>query len=145
MAIIKSVSTQAVVFVGICFCQNIFAEGFDYYEHINKYTKCEAVQNVVANILSETEEKFYQHESHHASLDSRIIALEFARAGKYEEGLIDELYHTYLDAYRDLLEQSEDVEKFTASLKPQVTKCKKLNEMQEDILRRKRQEKINNK
>ncbi len=138
----KSISIQVLAFMSISFCQNIFAEGFDYYAHINKYSKCEAVQNVVANILSESEEEFYQHEYHHASLDSRIIAIEFAKAGKYEEGLIDELYYTYLDEYRSLLKESEDVEKFVSSLRPEVAKCEKLNEMQEDILRRKRQEKF---
>lgn len=117
------------------------AEGFDYYAHINKYTKCEALQNVVANIASESEQEFYQHESHHASLDSRIIALEFAKAGNYEEGMVDELYFTYLDEYRNLLEKSEEVEVFAASLKPHAEKCRQLNEMQEDIIRRKREEK----
>ena len=118
---------------------NAQSEGFDYYAHINKYIKCEALQNVIANISSQSEQEFYQHESHYASLDSRTIALEFAKAGKYEEGLLDELYNTYLDEYRDLLKQSDDVDVFRASLLPGAEKCRKLNEMQEDIIQRKRQ------
>ncbi len=110
------------------FAESSFAAGFDYYAHINKYTKCEALQNVVANISSESEQQFFQHESHHDSLDSRIIALELAKAGNYQQGLVEELYSTYLDEYRDLLKQSEDVEVFAASLRPQAEKCRQLNE-----------------
>lgn len=136
----KSISKIfALVFAVFLSC-NVSSEGFDYYAHINKYTKCEALQNVVANIESESEQEFYQHASHHASLDSRIIALELASAGNYEEGMVDELYFTYLDEYRDLLKNSEEVEAFAASLKPHVAKCRQLNEMQEDIIRRKREE-----
>ncbi|MFK7793849.1 MAG: hypothetical protein AB8B89_00730 [Gammaproteobacteria bacterium] len=125
----------------LLFSQSIMSEGFDYYAHMNKYAKCEALQNVVANIASESEQEFYQHELHHASLDSRIIALEFAKAGRYEKGLVDELYLTYLDEYRDLLKKSEEVEVFVASLSPHVEKCRELNEMQVDIILRKREEK----
>ena len=120
--------------------QSAYAEGFDYYAHINEYTKCEALQNVIANISSESEQEFYRHESHHASLDSRIIALEFAKAGNYEESVVDELYGTYLDEHREMLKKSEDIEVFAASLRPHAEKCQQLNEMQEDIIRRKREE-----
>ena len=115
---------------------NLYAEGFDYYAHIKKYVKCEAVQNVAANISSESEEEFYQHELHFASLDSRQIALEFARAGNYSPQEVEELYVTYLDEYRAILSESEDVDKFLKSLSPQVTKCRKLNDMQKDLLQR---------
>jgi hypothetical protein len=124
----------------LAFSQSINAGEFDYYAHINKYTKCEALQNVIANILSQSEQEFYQHESHYASLDSRIIALEFAKAGNHEKWLVNELYYTYLDEYRALLKQSEDVEVFAASLRPHAEKCRQLNEIQEDIIRRKREQ-----
>ena len=78
----------------------INADGFDHYAYVKKYVKCEAVQNVAANISSESEEEFYQHELHFASLDSRAIALEFARAGNYSPAEVEELYGTYLDEYR---------------------------------------------
>ena len=120
----------------------LYADGFDYYAHINKYVKCEAVQNVMANITSESEQEFYQHELHHASLDSRMIAMEFARVGKYKQGLVDELYHTYLDEYRSELKKNEEVEEFVAALKPQVKKCQRLNEMQSDIISRKKQQAV---
>ena len=120
----------------------VHAEGFDYYPHIKKYAKCEAVQNVMANIISESEEEFYQHELHHASIDSRIVALEFARAGQYKEGLVDELYNTYLDEYRSQLRQGDDVDKFVAALRPLVNKCQQLNEMQSDVIARKKQQYI---
>jgi len=136
----KLMTNAYLMVIILFFTKSSFAAGFDYYAHINKYTKCEALQNVVANISSESEQDFYQHESHHASLDSRIIALELAKAGKYEEWLVDELYSTYLDEYRDLLKQSEDVSVFAASLKPHAEKCRQLNEMQEDIIRRKREQ-----
>ena len=126
--------------VFLTFSQAVYAEGFDYYAHINKYTKCEALQNVLANILSESEQEFYQHESHHDSLDSRIIALEFAGAGNYEESLVDELYSSFLDEYRVLLQESEDVEVFAASLRSPAKKCHQVNEMQEDVMRRKREQ-----
>lgn len=118
------------------------AEGFDFYAHVNKYTKCEAVQNVMANISSESEQEFYQHELHHASLDSRIVALEFARAGQYEEGLVDELYNTYLDEYRKQLKDSQDVDKFVAALHPHVKECRRLNAMQSDVIARKKQQRL---
>ena len=115
---------------------HIHAEGFDYYAYVKKYVKCEAVQNVAANISSDNEEEFYQHELHFASLDSRTIALEFARAGNYSPAEVEELYGTYLDEYRVLLNESEDAENFLHSLSPQVKKCRQLNEMQKDILQR---------
>ena len=125
----------------LCICINpIIAEGFDYYLHINKYTKCEAVQNVMANIASESEQEFYQHELHHASLDSRIVALEFAKAGQYEEGLVAELYNTYLDEYRKQLKESQDVEVFVAALQPYVQECERLNDMQLDVITRVKQQ-----
>ena len=125
----------------LCICLNsIFAEEFDYYSHINKYAKCEAVQNVMANIASESEEEFYQHELHHASLDSRIVALEFAKAGQYEKELVAELYNTYLDEYRKQLRESQDVEVFVAALRPYVTQCQRLNEMQSDVISRVKQQ-----
>jgi hypothetical protein len=124
----------------LTFSQAVFAGGFVYYAHINKYTKCEALQNVLANILSESEQEFYQHEAHHDSLDSRIVALEFAGASNYKESLVDELYASYLDEYRALLKESEDVEVFAASLKLPAEKCHQLNEMQADIILRKRKQ-----
>lgn len=120
--------------------QEVLSEGFDYKVHIEKYMKCEAVQNVAANILSQSEQEFYQHELHNASLDSRIVALELARAGNYNEELVDELYNTYLTEYRKSLSESEGVEKFINSLRLQVDRCKQLNAMQEDIVRRKKQQ-----
>lgn len=120
----------------------VLAEEFDYYAHINKYVKCEAIQNVVANIVSESEQEFYQHELHHASLDSRIVALEFAKAGNYKEAMVAELYNTYLDEYRSQLKGSQDVEKFVAALRPHVSTCQRLNDMQSDIIERKKQQRI---
>ena len=124
----------------LAFSHGVYAEGFDYFAHINKYTKCEALQNVIANISSESEQDFYQHESHHDSLDSRIIALEFAGAGNYKESLVNKLYASYLDEYRVLLKESDDVDMFAASLKSPAKKCRQLNEMQEDVIRRKREQ-----
>lgn len=118
----------------------INADGFDHYAYVKKYVKCEAVQNVAANISSESEEEFYQHELHFASLDSRTIALEFARAGNYSPAEVEELYGTYLDEYRATLNESEDADEFLKSLTPQVKKCRQLNEMQKDILERKRKQ-----
>ena len=136
----KTILNSCLLLLFLSLFQSAYAEGFDYYAHINKYTKCEALQNVIANISSESEQEFYRHESHHASLDSRIIALEFAKAGNYEESVVDELYGTYLDEYREMLKKSEDIEVFAASLRTHAEKCQQLNEMQEDIIRRKREE-----
>ena len=122
------------------FSLSAWAEGFDYYEHINKYAKCEAIQNVAANILSESEEEFYRHEYHHASLDSRIVALEFARAGNYQEEVVDELYDAYLSEYKQILSENDNVDNFMQALRPHIAKCKELNEMQEDIIQRKKEE-----
>lgn len=132
--------------ISLCICYalisvtvlTVYADGFDYFAQIKKYTKCEAVQNVMANILSESEQEFYQHELHYASLDSRIVALELAKAGGYQAEHIDELFLTYLNEYRNQLEQNEEVDTFIAALRPHVKKCRRLNEMQKDIIERKR-------
>ena len=136
----KTILNSCLLLLFLSLFQSAYAEGFDYYAHLNKYTKCEALQNVIANISSESEQEFYRHESHHASLDSRIIALEFAKAGNHEESVVNELYGTYLDEYREMLKKSEDIEVFAASLRTHAEKCQQLNEMQEDIIRRKREE-----
>lgn len=138
-----SMSKAVLAFILLAwFINTVQAEGFDFYAHVNKYAKCEAVQNVMANISSESEQEFYQHELHHASLDSRIVALEFARAGKYEEGLVDELYNTYLDEYREELKESKDVDKFVAALHPYIKECRRLNAMQSDVIARKKQQRL---
>ncbi len=120
------------------------AEGFDYYAQVNKYAKCEAVLNVMANILSESEEEFYNHEQHHASLDARVVALELAKAGNFEQAMVGEIYNTYLNEYRDQLKLSEDVEKFIVLLRPHVKKCRRLNDMQSDIIARKKKQYLEN-
>ncbi len=141
MNIIKTHICACICYVLLCLIVNpASAEGFDYYAQVNKYAKCEAVLNVMANILSESEQAFYQHELHHASLDARIVALEFAKAGNYQEQVVNEIFTTYLDEYRNQLKLNEDVEKFIAALRPHVKKCQQLNAMQSDIIKRKKTE-----
>lgn len=121
--------------------QHAPAGEFDYMGQIKKYVKCEAVQNVAANILSKSEEEFHQHELNHASLDSRIVAMELARAGGYTSEHIDELYYVYLSEYRKILQASEnqeEVDSFLKSLGPQIEKCEDLIEMQADIIEQKK-------
>ena len=43
----------------LAFLQNVYADEFDYYAHIKKYTQCEALQNVIANISNQSEKEFY--------------------------------------------------------------------------------------
>ena len=126
-----------VVILLVILASKIKAEGFDHFEYVKKYTKCEAIQNVAANISSQSEEEFFQHELHFSSLDSRVIAMEFARAGKYQEADVEELYAAYLSEYKEVISKTEDVQVFLSSLQPDVKKCKQLNEMQKDILQRK--------
>ena len=117
---------------------SVNAYEFDHFSYVKKYTKCEAVQNVAANISSSSEQEFFQHELHFSSLDSRVIALEFARAGNHQEEEVENLYATYLAEYKEALNKSEDVKIFLDSLQPEVRKCKQLNEMQKDILQNKK-------
>ena len=119
--------------------QNAFADEFDYLSQIKKYIKCESVLNVSANVLSESEEDFYQHEFHHASIDSRIVALELARVGGYSAEQVDELFYVYLSEYRDALQESEEnneLETFMEKLRPVIGECERLIAMQSDIIAR---------
>lgn len=138
----SSISAFLVAGGLLIMAMTVHAEGFDFYAQVNKYAKCEAVLNVMANILSDSEEEFYRHEFHHASLDSRVIALEFAKAGDLETGLVDEIFATYLDEYRNQLEINDDVEKFIAALRPYAKTCRRLNAMQSDVIARKKQQAI---
>ena len=114
------------------------ADGFDYLGQIKKYVKCEAIQNVAANIESESEEEFHQHELNHASLDSRIVAMELAKAGGYSSEQVSELYYVYLSEYRKILQESEDqsdVDNFLRSLRPLIDECERLIAMQSDLIK----------
>lgn len=119
----------------ICFIFSaVQAQEFDYYPYIAKYAKCEAIQNVMANVASESEQEFFQHALHHASLASRKIALAFAKAGNYQEGMVDEIYQTYLGEYRQQLRSNAQAENLVAALRPQVKKCQRLLDMQADLI-----------
>lgn len=142
--ICKRLFLNGICVVLITMSNSVLAEGFDYYAQVNKYAKCEAILNVMANILSESEQEFYNHELHHASLDARVVALEFAKAGKYEQAMVGEIYNTYLDEYRDQLKLNEDVEKFISALRPHVKKCRRLNDMQSDVIARKKNQYLDN-
>ena len=123
----------------LIFLPSVHAEGFDYLGQIKKYVKCEAVQNVAANILSESKEEFHNHELNHASLDSRIVAMKFAKAGDYTPEQVNELYYEYVSEYRSVLQESKDqteVDNFLDSLGPQLDECEKLIAMQSDIIER---------
>ena len=122
----------------LCKAQLVFA-GPDNFNNIKKYAKCAALQNIVANILSETEQDFYRHEYHHAAQDSMIVAMEFVRISEYSKATLDELYGLYLDEYHKLLlpeQDSNNVAVFVENLRPQITQCKYLNELQADIIRK---------
>ncbi len=119
----------------VCFIfSTVQAQEFDYYPYIAKYARCEAIQNVMANVASESEQEFFQHALHHASLASRKIALAFAKAGSYPAGMVDELYQTYLDEYRQQLRSNAQAESLIAALRPYVKKCQHLLDMQADLI-----------
>lgn len=142
MGIIKFIFVISLMSIFLC-GQTVLSEGFDYLKQVKKYVKCEAVLNVTANVLSASEEEFYQHEAHHASIDSRIIALEFARVGGHSVEEVDELFYLYLTEYRNVLQEKEandELESFISSLRPLSEDCEELNAMQEDIIARRKEE-----
>ena len=87
----------------------VMAETSGYYDHIKKYVKCAALQNIVANILSPTEENYYRHELQHDAQDSIIIAMELVKVrDEYARETVDEFYDIYLDEYRKLIASEQD-------------------------------------
>ena len=115
----------------------------NYQEQIKTYVRCEALQNVVASILSDSEEEFFQHELHHAANDSNVIAKHLTRIGDYREEVLDELYLIYLDEFQnDLLKRAENGEAnlFMQDARPQLDRCEELNELQADIIQRSKEE-----
>lgn len=125
---------------------NTQAESFDYQAQINKYLDCQALQHVLANILSENEQSFQNNEYYQSGLDSRVIADELARVAKIRPQDIQEIYSTYLHEYRNVLADSQsnaDYEQFLASLLSHVKRCLALNELQSDIIHNARSSKLN--
>ena len=119
------------------------AYSYDNYELIKRYVKCAALQNVVANILSNSEEEFYRHDLHRSAQDSTIVAKELVNTSRrYSQSMMNDLYATYLEEYRRIVqsdEQGEDLSFFLNSVRPQVEQCKRHNELQADIIQRKKQ------
>ena len=133
----------AIIILHFIYTSFVVAEGFDYLSQVKKYVKCEAVFNVAANISSKSEEEFYEHELHHASIDARIIALELAKVGKISAEQVNELFYAYLNEYRKVLEEREannQLDDFINLLNPVVGQCEQLNAMQQDILQRKKEQ-----
>lgn len=62
------------------FSISIMARNFDDYNHIKKYVNCAALQYIIADILSPTEEDCYRHDLHYAAQDSTIVAMELVKA-----------------------------------------------------------------
>ena len=130
---------QISIALGLIVTPFIITHAIDYQAQIKKYAQCEALQNVVANVLSQSEEEYLKHELHLAAKDSRIVMQEFVRVSGIAPEFAEELYAVYLDEYRKALipnGQDNQLDLFIGNIRPQLNNCKELNEIQADIINR---------
>lgn len=90
--ILQSIKRILFVIAATLCAKSISLADIDNYENLKKYMKCAVLQNVVANILSETEKDFYQHNYHQAARDSMIVAMEFVKISEHSKDTVDRLY-----------------------------------------------------
>ena len=132
---------QPIIISIVMLCQgytHVVADSFDYQSQVNKYLDCQALQHVLANILSEDEQSFQSNDYYVSGLEPRLVADELARVAKIDPQLVQEIYTTYLGEYRVVLagrEDNADYQQFLSSLLSNVKRCLALNELQADIIR----------
>ena len=133
---IKSTVISVLLLSHACVCAA--TEGFDYQTQINKYLDCQALQHVLANILSEDEQSFQNNEYYLSGLESRLVADQLARVAQIEPQYVQDIYAAYLDEYRRVLagsQENAEYQQFLTSVLAHVKRCLALNELQADIIR----------
>ncbi len=118
------------------------------YQRVDDFTKCAAIQNLLALTLSNTEEEYNNHFLHMAANGSKIAAQVLGSMGGYKEELVDSLYEVHYSRFIALLKShlaAKDSEGWNKSiLEPTLAYCAVLNELQAAIVQEVRKEAYSN-
>ena len=137
LAVISLISLFAV-----SHAQDEQANDIDYYDMADSFSKCAALNDVMARMITTTEEEFIEHVLHMNSNGARVVALDMAIAGGYKKELVESLYEGHYAKFRDLVETSYAAGKSNAleDLQPEMEQCTILQEFQAEYIKEKRKQ-----
>ena len=116
----------------------VFAEeDIDYYKMANLFAKCEAIYNHLAMAQTSNQKEYEENILHQIANGSRVVAVDFARAGGYKDDLVDSLYGTHLSMYNTLAKTSvaaNRLEEYEKILDKDLAICTELNKFQAEYI-----------
>jgi len=114
----------SLLFVLLSSSSAVYAENEDTYEMVDSFAECAAIQNVLAMIVSKSEEEYLNHFLHQAANGALITAMEFSDFGGYKEDLVEVLYGGHfsrLVALRKGYAETNNIEGWNKEIESKIT------------------------
>jgi len=107
----------------------------DYLEIAQAFAECAALQNTLADLATDSEQAFEDHDLHKSAVDAITVAGDFARVGGHDPAVVELEYDSHIERFHGMLSQGEQAHKtFIEQVQPVVRRCTALHRVQAALI-----------